>query len=97
MLFNTNEFEILVGLRHPSTGPIEANGAFIAAKKYGDQSIKICTFHDGAEIVGTLCSREALDAQLVALEDREWKSMGDSDIYVTSHGMGSPQTPFWER
>lgn len=94
---NKNNFDILIGLRSPTTSPLERNGAFIASKRVEDQYIKICTFHDGAEIIGVMCSPDSLNSQLTALKDREWMLMGDSDIYVTCHGMGEPQTPFWNR
>lgn len=89
-------FEILAGLRSPSSSPMEKHGAVVVAKRWTeDAHVKICAFHDGAEIVGLLITPESMHAQLDALKEREWVPMGDSDIYVTSHGMGLPQTPFW--
>ena len=76
---------------------MEKHGAFIAVKKVDDADTQICTFHDGAEIVGILSSLESVNSQLNALKDRGWVSMGDSDLYVTCHGMGLPQAPFWDR
>jgi len=97
IMIDRNKFDILIGLRNPSSSPIEKHGAVIAAKRFEDENIQICTFHDGAEIKGFLCSHESMNSQLNALTDRNWVLMGDSDIYVTTHGMGLPQTPFWER
>lgn len=91
-----NKFDILIGLRCPSTSPMEKHGAVIVAKRLEDENIQICTFHDGAEIKGFLSSHESMNSQLNALKDRNWMVMGDSDIYVTTHGMALPQTPFWE-
>lgn len=94
-MIDRSKFELLVGLRSPSSSPMEKHGAFIAAKRFGE-NIQICSFHDGAEMKGCLFSQESLDSQLNALKDQNWVPMGDSDIYVTTHGMGLPQTPFWE-
>lgn len=94
-MIDRSKFEILLGMRSPSTSPMEKHGAFIAAKRFGG-NIQICAFHDGAEMKGFLSSQESLHSQLNDLKDRDWVSMGDSDIYVTTHGMGLPQIPFWE-
>ena len=93
------KFDILVGLRSPGSSPCEKHGAVVVARRVGflDGHIQICTFHDGAEIKGLLLSPESMDSQLNALKDREWTPMGDSDVYVTTHGMGLGTPPFWER
>lgn len=96
-MIDRTKFDILVGLRNPSSSPMEKHGAVIAAKRFEDGNIQICAFHDGAEIKGFMCSHKSMNSQLNALKDRKWVLMEDSDIYVTTHGMGLPQTPFWER
>lgn len=81
----------VVGLRDPDSHPCSANGAFVIAMNNENNKIISCVFVNGAQII---CNYETSQTILYLME-RNWEFMGESDLYVTCHGMGLPSKPFW--
>jgi len=97
-----NGLTLLTGYRHPSSPCVQedAHGAFVVAKWCDEYYYRCCIFYDGAEIRFVYNDREEVNDQVDRLRERGWVPIREaSDMYVTCHGMGLPESgrPFWKK
>lgn len=88
----------LQGARHPSTLAGVANGAFIVAQHHGVDIAKTCALIEGKEFLEEKSATLAKEKLRYLIEDRNWVWMSESDLHISTHGMGEPKKgqPYWK-
>lgn len=88
--------EFVMGLYHPDSDAISADGSYVVAKLSGEDMMRMCTFYKGVSFPSR-CTSDDIKRQVTKLVEEGWKWMTPSNVYVCCCGMShpGPDEPFW--